>query len=69
MIKNSNGGFPPIKLCEKKKQTKEKKVEKGFFFSTKTNTINIKDILKKSSKKVISDVRIIDEDIDVISEL
>ena len=58
-----NGGFPPIKLCPEdiepvqKKETKEK----GFFYSTKTNNINIRDILKKSRNKVISDVRQEDE--------
>ncbi len=58
-----NGGFPPIKLCSedtepvKKKETKEK----GFFYSTKTNNINIRDILKKSKNKVIVDVRQEDE--------
>ena len=59
-----NGGFPPLKLCstkvDKTSKTKETK-EKGFFYSTKTNNINIRDILKKTKNKVIVDVREEDE--------
>lgn len=54
-----NGGFPPIKLCEytKKKDTsKNEKKEKGFFF-TKSNNINIREILKKNSIKKTLDTR------------
>ena len=50
-----NGGFPPIKKCNTdNKKSKEIDKEKGFFYSTKTNSINIREILKKSSKKVIT---------------
>ena len=50
-----NGGFPPIKKCiTEEKKSKETNKEKGFFYSTKTNSINIREILKKSSKKVIT---------------
>ena len=56
-----NGGFPPIKLCKQSKNSKKEDKEKGFFYSTKTNNINIRDILKKSKNKVIVDVRQEDE--------
>ena len=65
-----NGGFPPIKLCSedtdpvKKKENKEK----GFFYSTKTNNINIREILKKSKNKVITDVRQ-EEELDILDSL
>jgi hypothetical protein len=68
-----NGGFPPIKLCSedsdpvKKKENKENK-EKGFFYSTKTNNINIREILKKSKNKVITDVRQ-EEELDILDSL
>ena len=54
-----NGGFPPITLCSTKTEETSKKEpkEKGFFYSTKTNNINIRDILKKTKNKVIVDVR------------
>ena len=54
-----NGGFPPIKLCDidSDEPKKKDKKEKGFFYSTKTNNINIREILKKSKNKVIVDVR------------
>jgi hypothetical protein len=58
-----NGGFPPISLCIKDKQEKEEiSKEKGFFYSTKTNNLNIRKILNKSklNKKVIDISR--DED-------
>jgi len=48
-----NGGFPPIKLCEIKKskeKNKDEKDEKGFYY-TKSNNINIREILKKKSNK------------------
>ena len=48
-----NGGFPPIKLCETKKskeKNKDEKDEKGFYY-TKSNNINIREILKKKSNK------------------
>ena len=48
-----NGGFPPIKKCEYKekpdKKKDKKKEDKGFFY-TKTNNINIRDILKTTWK-------------------
>jgi hypothetical protein len=49
-----NGGFPPLKKCEIKEKTDKKKDkdDKGFFY-TMTNNINIREILKKNSKKVL----------------
>lgn len=65
-----NGGFPPLKICDEdnKKKTDSKEKEKGFFYSTKTNTINIREILKKSSKKVIVDSNR-EEDIEIVNSL
>ena len=57
-----NGGFPPIIRCEVETEKNKKELpEKGFFYSTKTNTINIRDILKKSNKKTVIDIRKEDE--------
>ena len=58
-----NGGFPPIKLCSQEREPVPKKEnkEKGFFYSTKTNNINIRDILKKSRNKIVIDIRQEDE--------
>tara|TARA_B100000900_G_C20316616_1_gene608394 strand:+ start:268 stop:477 length:210 start_codon:yes stop_codon:yes gene_type:complete len=66
-----NGGFPPIVKCEDKSKTNEikEKDNKGFFYSTKTNTINIREILKKTSSKVVSDTRTIDDDLEVVESL
>ena len=63
-----NGGFPPIKLCSTEDTPKKEKKEKGFFYSTKTNNINIRDILKKTKNKVIVDVREEDE-LEVVESL
>ena len=47
-----NGGFPPISSCiDKIKIKEEKDTEKGFFYSTKTNSLNIRNILSKTKKK------------------
>jgi len=63
-----NGGFPPIKRCtESKKETTHTK-NKGFFYSSKNNTINIREILKKSSKKVVVDYNR-EEDIEIVNKL
>ena len=65
-----NGGFPPIKLCSQDSEPVQKKEskEKGFFYSTKTNNINIRDILKKSKNNVIVNVRQEDE-LDIVESL
>jgi len=45
-----NGGFPPITLCTDSKRNNSKgndSKDKGFFFSTKTNNLNIRNILNK----------------------
>ena len=47
-----NGGFPPILPCIEKVQMKEEKdTAKGFFYSTKTNNLNIRNILNKTKSK------------------
>lgn len=47
-----NGGFPPISPCiEKVQMTEEKDTAKGFFYSTKTNNLNIRNILNKTKSK------------------
>ena len=50
-----NGGYPPISLCIKKEDKLKETPEKGFFYSTKTNNLNIRKILNKTkvSKKFI----------------
>ena len=64
-----NGGFPPIEKCEYKetldKKKDNKKVDKGFFY-TKSNNINIRDILKKNSNKKTLNPREDDDDLEVI---
>ena len=44
-----NGGFPPIKICTSTNNTEKIETkEKGFFYTTNKNSINIRNILKKS---------------------
>tara|TARA_B100000524_G_C23649939_1_gene369807 strand:+ start:1636 stop:1833 length:198 start_codon:yes stop_codon:yes gene_type:complete len=62
-----NGGFPPIKLCQTETDKKTNN-EKGFFVSTNTNTINIRDILKVN-KVVMIDKTNKDEDIQIVDSL
>ena len=62
-----NGGFPPLKICETE-ETKKSNKEKGFFASTNTNTINIRDILKKNKIKV-TETKNKEEEIDIVDSL
>lgn len=62
-----NGGFPPIKLCQTETEKKTNN-EKGFFVSTNTNTINIRDILKVN-KVVMIDKTNKEEDIEIVDSL
>jgi len=47
-----NGGFPPITLCNESTSNESIK-DKGFFFSTKTNNLNIRNILNKKQQPFI----------------
>ena len=62
-----NGRFPPIKLCQTETEKKTNN-EKGFFVSTNTNTINIRDILKVN-KVVMIDKTNKEEDIEIVDSL
>lgn len=52
-----NGGFPPITLCNESTSNEstinESTKDKGFFFSTKTNNLNIRNILNKKQQPFI----------------
>jgi len=49
-----NGGFPPIKRCTStNKSDKIETKEKGFFYTTNKNSINIRNILKKSTNEIM----------------
>ena len=58
-----NGGFPPIKLCNKN-NNQDKKLTKERYFSTNVKNINIRKILNSNIKKSV----IFDEDQDNLIE-
>ena len=70
-----NGGFPPIKRCLdqnkilKKEKSKKSKEKKPGFFIASNNNINIRSILKDSSKNPIIDIRNKDDELDVVDSL
>ncbi len=47
-----NGGFPPIKNCNKQTDN-NKKISKDRYFSTNIKNINIRKILNSNVKQVI----------------
>lgn len=47
-----NGGFPPIKNCNKTTEN-NKKISKERYFSTNVKNINIRKILNSNVKQVI----------------
>jgi|UniRef100_A0A6C0ITV4 hypothetical protein len=61
-----NGGFPPIKRCiSTNKSNKVETKEKGFFYTTNKSSINIRDILKKSTNENMIN-KPIEEIIDIV---
>ena len=49
-----NGGFPPIKKCTSTNNTEKIETkEKGFFYTTNKNSINIRNILKISLRESV----------------
>ena len=65
-----NGGFPPISPCIEKVQMKKEDPAKGFFYSTKTNNLNIRNILNKTkSNSKFIESQDDDEDIEVVDSI
>lgn len=71
-----NGGFPPITLCTDSKGNDSKGNDskgndskgKGFFFSNKTNNLNIRNILNKKHAPFIESADT-EEDLKVVDSI
>ena len=63
-----NGGFPPIKYCEEKKEKKKIFLEKERFFysNTKINNLNIRKIIFNKPKKKFLTEEDVEEELDSI---
>lgn len=66
-----NGGFPPITPCIEKMQVKDdNQKDKGFFYSTKTNNLNIRNILTKTKNKSnFIDINKEEDDLEIVDSI
>ena len=70
-MSKTNGGFPPIKYCDEKIKNNEnsKTIQRERAYApTINNNINIRQILKKNNKPIISTESIKPIKIDIVED-